>query len=215
MSTPVTPYRQTVVTIDVPEPVVGEKPYNLYRPGKQIARAGLGPGNSQNVHQLATGGWALMPYQEVQSHIHERSDNADAIIPASDLSLAQGVVTQNRWRQEPNLTGVVYDPNVSQSGDPFLVAQVAGGGNWQKSDNDPDITSFGQVPMPTTNVPADRLGVGKVTYPADQAYYWRFETPGTSSHSPDLFATFYFGGPLTPYGFGEYALAVSGEGYAL
>lgn len=211
--TATTPGRKAHLYLDTALPVLKEPPLWWVREKEQIARRGLDSANSSNVRRYAAGGIGLIPVQMQAGKTQERSDTSNGIIGLSEWNTPSGLFqSRPRFRQQSELPGVTYGGSVQAFGDNFITKLITAGVSWSQTVLD---AAFGQPTMPTVNVPLDRVMVGRTTDPANQGYCFRFEVPGTKLHSPDMIATFYFGGPASDTGEGTYGLGVDGTGIAI
>src|SRR5688572_13836365 len=113
----ITPGRRTRARLDVKDVVVYEQAWSTYRAGNDMARDGLGPANSQNVHRLGTGGITLKPLQAERHHASERGDTANATVRLAQMEAAPGFAEKPNHRKNSDLTGLAYDAGVAISGD--------------------------------------------------------------------------------------------------
>lgn len=142
----ITPGRRTVVVYDFPEPQSLRLPYVLYREGSDLTAFTLAGADEQteNVHLLPTGLWALKSYQ--QAGLFERNEVGAAIIrmggpgavtvtPAGSFRVSPELSTREHpmWRKPTELTGIAWDPNVATTGDHFIMRGVTALGDWTES----------------------------------------------------------------------------------
>lgn len=213
----ITPYRKTHVRFDIAEPVVVEPPFGLSRQGAEIQPSALNTAaRSHDVAQVAVGAWTLEPLQRLGHPITEQ-DAAGGVIRKAEWDTHPNIIEKARTRKQPELTGVSYDASVATQGNWFLGRRVAAAATWDASGDATmasDVAAYGRPTLPSQNVPLARWAVGKVADPADQGYVWSWECPGAPLDSPDFVKMLYFGGPATPTGLGQFALALSGGGMA-
>lgn len=215
----VTPYRRTHVIFDPPETVLVEPPFGVSRMSSEIGR-GIEMDNSPtaNVHMLSTGAWVLKPIQQDHHQIHERTINANAVVPRAHYNILAVYKSVNIQRKYTDLTGMTYDAGVAATGDPFLEKRIPANTSWnQTATHAADVTSFGQPGLPSNNAPVDRVAVGNQVYRADQPFNLRWIVPGTNAHTPDTYHTFYFGGAVPLSGGvsgGWFAICLRGDGMA-
>jgi hypothetical protein len=212
----ITPWRKTHIMLSNPDTVLASGPFSVQRSNGAIAADGLRPDNNRNIFRLNAGGFCLRPMSVDAHYLRERSDNAGAIAQSTDFNLAVGVGALPGFRSPADLPGVTVDPNVAATGNNFLRKSVTPSlGQTFFQSLIPDGIAFPTPALPTSNVPLDRLAVSKISYPANQGYYFTFMTPSHRMGNQDFLGAFYFGGQCMPDGSGQYCLALGGEGQAL
>ena len=191
---PATPFRQTVLQLDIGEVILGRDYWEHNRTSGQIAQARkAGVARSQNVWPMPGDAW-ILKVQETDLSQVVKTDLIGNVVNATDVTLAGGFVVKDMFRKPTDLTGVGTDASVATSGMPAFQKRVAAGASWDSKLTD-DTAAMPQPDQETTqNIPLDRVLVGKKTYPENTPWCIRFATPSTWE-DVDGMLTFYFGGP--------------------
>lgn len=202
--------RATTVTWDIAEEVPVEPVLSFRREGKEIS-----PTQVTNVERLASGVWVLSPLYG-RSEIHELTDAQPETIRLADVSAASVISEVPTNRALSELPGLVPSPSIAATGDYFFTKRVAASGTYASSvGGGPPLLT-----LPTQNYAMRRIVVSNAIYPSNQCWFLSILLPGTAMSQPDWVAVFYFGGPLLGVGtaahtgFGQYALAIAGDGRA-
>lgn len=197
--------------------------WGIARKGDQIAVATQsGFGSSQNVAMLPSGAWTLFPLQ--YGWQWEIIPTDPFFIITLLVAIATNYIREALLQKPPNLPGIVIGSGANPSPfQAFLKVDVPAGQSW--ANELPDAQAFHKVTPPTQFVPMQRVLVGKVTYPENQGFCFRFYIPGTKFQATDTITTFYFGGPTdvfpatqpngTPNKGGQFAAAFRGDGTAI
>ena len=203
-----TPGRTLSVTYDVPETVLLE---DAWAAGRKAAEIAPGPDGSTRVGvwQWASGCYTLFPVQKNLHLLRERTNGL--VIPQANWSLLTyltaaaataipALVAVDQWKQDGTIPLVTYSGGVQATGDPFLTKRIQGATSYA-----PPSDALDLPPADTSNVVMDRCGVSTITFPADEAFCFRWFCPGGPHEHPDGIVSFYFG---------QYALYLDGSGRA-
>lgn len=207
----VTPYRETQVRFDVAESVTTQFPFSIPRAGRDLMRAGFKVNNSKNTYQLLSGAIALKPFS---IGVIRQTLVPNTVVPLSDWNVSSLIVSQNTWRAPSDLPGVIVS-GVQATGDAFYQKSLGAGVSWNDTHNASDVASH-PGPAYTPAITLERSHVGKVSYPPDQAFTIRVnESENAHVASTDDLGRWYFGGPLSARGDGEFCVHLFGTGEAV
>lgn len=192
-----TPGRKTVVTIDHPVFAVQQPAWWADLDYGLIGNASF---PSMNVVMAGGIGWRLKEYQASLYYSHETSAADDAVyamdVPTPTAG-GSGVFLKATQRAPSELTGVDVS-RLRVSGDNFYQKKVADGDSWgvrlsadatafpAPPDSDPDADD------PAPLVDMDRLAVSPLNHRPDEAFVFRFLTPGKPGDSSAEVARVYF-----------------------
>lgn len=109
-----TPGRKLTLQFDFSEVILGELPFAM---GRRTFEIQAMPG-SQNVKQLANGGWTLKSLQEEASNVQEVTDSTGSTIRQSQMTTDPSVVEVPTQRPATDLPGATTgsSPNIAQGG---------------------------------------------------------------------------------------------------
>lgn len=211
--TAMTPGRSTWLRMDVSESAMAVTPYSLYRNQWGVARGGIDPHTSPDVIQIGTGAWCLKAYNMNGPQVSERSDRGAAgQLRLAHFSTPAGVVEVPRWRYPSDLAGMPALPaGVAASGDYYLQKSIGASGTFAAT-MAADIAAYGQVVPPSNTRPLDRVAVGNIDLPQEQAIEFGFDASGQSGHHPDILKVVYLGSATNTDGTGAYAVAYLADG---
>lgn len=220
----ITPGRSTQITFDLDETVLSEPDMTVVRRGADVARLSVeriaDPSNYAGLKFYSSGCWALRPVQEDITNISQYAEGYVHILGPGEFTLLQyqtatGIIailnsTVPQWARAVTLGGFGYTGSIADSGDAFMIPQwpasVTSHDPADVSANSALLTSDNpQVPLPNADIPVDRVAISNDSYPADQAWFLRWNAPGSSTtHSRYVFA----------FTFGQYTVVIEGDGKA-
>lgn len=217
----ITPNRAATLTLDLPTTALQDPGINLLRTGVEVAKRGA-EGTSADAERVncrywSTGCWSPAPIQQDLANLHESTVGSALILGASafnfvvtgapgggTVAMLQEVLNQ----AQSTITGASYSGSVPTSGDVFLVRRIPSIGSWDpgaESANAGFDSARPAVPLPSLDVPMDRIAVSNATFPNNQGFFLRWKTPETGL-SP---LRYLFG-----FGFGQYYVTLKGSGSA-
>lgn len=210
----VTPGRRTHVFFDVPDYVVEEPLFQLYRANREIARAGLTPANSSHIERLSDGTLALAKRR--LEPLRAESPSAGQISFTAASGWQEKPTFRDKAAELPGSSGML---SAVASGDTFWDRKVAFSGgttNWgqgQAADEAAFIPYYG--PFAGGNYyKLNRALVATEQHGPDTTYTFRYTNPGSLVEAGQIGLVFYFSGPAGKGGSGEYALLITGGGTA-
>ena len=208
---------RTRAALDVAEYQSVETAWAETRTGDEIHGSSFTGVGSTTVQQLQSGFWGLVPLNSEPHWQHETTDGEAAIVPLSDFHAASGMAARPTFKP-PAAPGLVPAAQTKTSpGDFFLSLLHQAGESVSKF----VASALGAPPMPPSpsfsaspNVPVNRVLEGKTPHAEDTGYLLRFWVPGNPFSRSDITLRFYFGGPLSGAGHGQFCVAFSGGGLA-
>lgn len=218
--TPITPYRDTRLEIDVTERTLARAQYDFRRSAARLSRQSTAEaGPSEGVMSAAGQVWFLRPILGEAPRIVATPFSA-SVVQGADVNLAGSVVGYSTWRAPTDLPGVTVDPTVIPSGNPAYIRRVVAGQSFNQT-LAADEAAFPGPTLDSEYVPMDRVMQGRVTYPSNTGFSLGFYA-ANYINGVDNLLTFYFGGPTETWSpndpravnAGIFALNLRGSGIA-
>jgi len=211
-----TPNRTVAIDFDIEEQVLISEGYQIVRRGDEVANpsalaAGPTTASPNMRFQKRKGVWTLATVQGDISNLHEYTDVIGLTIRPSmgtlgtffnslTSSTVAAMQELQHWRQKSELPGMAYSAAIAAYGDYWHTKRVPGGASWTPS---VAVGTYSNVAELSVDVPLDRLFESTNAYPADQAFFIRWQVAGLKLNAPRYIWSFYFG---------QYALAFMGTG---
>lgn len=215
--TAVTPYRKTVLRVDVGGYVLADPAFSIEREFTEIAKGKSA--KKDHVRYMPGIGWTLESYQTKTEVLHEGSLADSSVyapgVNAQGASLLSVFAVQRKLSDYPPMSGGGYAAGVRSSGDSFLQVRVPSG-TTTPSKLTADQTAYPSPDTTSDNAPMDRVLVSDNPLLPNQHLSVRFSVPSHGQASTSCFMTVYFAGPAgfdTNWtGSGGYALKLLSSG---
>jgi hypothetical protein len=208
LGTATTPNRTATVTLDYQEPVKTALDFAVPRMGGKIR-----PLAKSGTVRLSSGAWTLKPLNQ-PLYYGNTTDGQTATLRLSDWNFTAGYVAEAPYaRQLAELTGVTYAPGIAASGNYFQRKTVSAGLTWSAN----YAGAIAGLGLTSADVQTERLVESKAIHDPMTGYLVQLQGPSGSLRpdSPQQHFTFYFGGPVTASGYGQFALWVASDGEAV
>lgn len=215
----ITPNRVATLSLDIDETVMVEQGLTVLRTGADVARRSAeGTANDSehvNLRFISSGCWIPDFVQTDMANLHESTIGSSLILTLSNFvtiatNAASGAVSMLQQMAnfaQSTIAGASYGSGVPSTGDIFLRKRIPATGSTDPAALSANASFDSARPaLPyQADVPMDRVAVSSTTYAANQGYFLRWRTPGTTL-SP---LRYMFG-----FHFGQYCITLKGSGSA-